>query len=77
MLYIQADFVAIDLEAVSNSFFERFSECSLGLTLRLAFFEFSRVLRLRSKLSSSFLEFRGFDTGRKLPILDTAVVLRL
>ena len=58
-----ADFVGGGLDAVSNSFFGCFSECSLGVTRRLAFFDVSWFLRLRSKLCSSFLNFWGFEAN--------------
>ncbi len=83
--------MASDLDAVSNNFFGCFSECLLGVTLRLAlcfflwiseaskhaFFDLSPVPSLRSKLSSSFLKFRGFESGRKLPFFELSRVLRL
>ena len=59
-IHESADFVASDLEAASKSFFERFSECSVTpivLMLRSmadsSFFDFTRVLRLRSRVFSS------------------------
>ena len=52
-----------DLDAVSNSFFECVPECSLGVTVRLAVFDVSSFLKLRSKLSSSFLEFWGVEAS--------------